>query len=583
MAIYSEIRIRSFKIFLVSAFALLFLILFYFQIVKGDNYRRLSENNCIRLIPQEGSRGRIFDRRGKIIAGNCLSYEVKIFPDRLRDAGKVLRQLSVILKIPYKELKSRFRKKKNFLAPLTLIKDISRRQVFLIEELKSDLPGVMVEPLPRRFYPQGKLACHLLGHLGLINPQRMNTFKEYGYHRKDMVGYGGVEEKYDYYLKAERGGFQVEVDHRGRIMKVLGFRPPQNGKDIKLTIDLRLQQIVEDALGNKPGAVILLEPYTGEVLALCSFPNFNPASFLKGSASLKKILRNRQGVLVNRAVAGVYPAGSLFKIVVATAGLDLGKINRHTRILCKGEMLIGNRKFSCWTEHGQQNLVMALAHSCNVFFYHLGLEVGARKICEYAAKLDLGKPTQIDIPYEEKGYLPNFLWRRLNRLVVRRGSTGFRNWYDGDTANLSIGQGSLLVTPLQIARLLAVFANGGRLITPYLVKCIDNRQIKHYRKGIRMPLFKRQILELVKAGLTEAVRDPQGTAHILGSLPISVAGKTGTAQVNQGKSHSWFVGYLPVQKPRMVICVLLEHGGSSYQACLVAKDIIEKIYKEKLL
>jgi len=546
------------------------------EVIQGKKFKNLSNQNCIRLIPQEGSRGRILDRLGNIIVDNNLSYDVMISPYENGQINKTLLGLANILNANFKDLKDTFRNKyiASFM-PVTIVRNIDVKKAIALEELKQDLDNIMIQPYPLRSYPYGRLACHIIGYLNEIDLWRLTKLANYGYKTRDIVGFGGVEEKYDYLLRQEAGGLSVEVDHRGRLVSVLGFKPPRNGKDIQLTIDLKIQKIVEENLKGRNGSVILMDPYSGEIIAMANNPNFDPSAFVKKSESLiHNFFADSDAPFINRAISGVYPAGSIFKLVVATAALETGKINLSTTFSCPGSTYIGKQEFSCWDTHNLQNLNSAIINSCNVFFYRTGLLVGAQTIYDYAIKFGFSHPSAIDLPYEAGGFVPSPLLKKIYR---------FKNWFDGDTANLAIGQGELLVTPIQIIRMMTVFANKGTLVTPYIVKAIDGQDLAILkRKAVRLPL-KDSTINYIRQGLRGVVADPKGTANALSSLPVSVAGKTGTAQVHQGSPHGWFTGFFPYQAPKFVICVFLEHGGSGHASSLVAKQIIEGMIKEGLI
>jgi penicillin-binding protein 2 len=308
---------------------------------------------------------------------------------------------------------------------------------------------------------------------------------------------------------------------------------------------------------------------------MASSPRFDPAIFVdKSQASIAGLFGNPNAPLMNRATSGTYPAGSIFKIIVATAGLETKKIKPSTTFFCQGSLFVGRKEFACWNKHGAQELNGGIAHSCNVFFYHTGLLVGAQTIHDYALKFGLSHSTGFELPYEAAGFVPSPLWRKINK---------FKSWFDGDTANLSIGQGDVLVTPLQIARMMTVFANEGYLVNPYIVKAINGRDISVYqKKAVRLNL-KTNTIENIRLGLRSVVSDPAGTGNVLNSLPVPVAGKTGTAQAPPGQPHAWFVGFFPFQNPKFVICVFLERGGPGYYSCVLAKQIIERIVGEGLL
>jgi len=527
-------------------------------------------------MPQEGSRGRILDRRGEVIAGNKLCYDLLIMAQDKEDIDRTLDAVSRVLGKSPAQLRASLRT--NFIAafaPVVIARDIERRQAIALEEMKSEFDNIIVQPRPVRLYLSDNLACHLLGYLNEIDHWRLTKLEEYGYQTKDVVGFGGVEEKYDYYMRPEKGGFQIEVDHRGRFIRVLGFRPPVEGKDINLTIDLRIQKIVETHLRDRPGSVVIMDPSTGEIIAMASWPNFDPAVFLKQNNSLiGNLFNDPKAPLINRAISGVYPLGSVFKLVVATAALETSKINLTKTFFCPGFLRVGRREVKCWNNHGAQNLMAAITHSCDVFFYNTGLSTGPQALHDYALRFGFSKATGIDLPYESVGQVPSPMRRRLSR----QG-----RWYDGDTANFSIGQGDLLVTPLQVARMTAVFANGGRLVRPYIVMSVQGRDISVSQRQSVPTKLKQWILDYVAKSMREVVRDPSGTGNVLSSAGVEVAGKTGTVQVPRGLSHGWFSGFFPYQHPKYVISVFLEHGGSGQASCQLARHIIEDMVKEGLL
>ncbi|MFA5096064.1 MAG: penicillin-binding protein 2 [Candidatus Omnitrophota bacterium] len=570
-------RIKVFRILLAGLFIFLALFLFHLQALNGRKYAQLSDSNRVRIIPQQGSRGSILDRNGEVIVGNHLSYNVSIIPRQVRNSDETLRKLSGYLGMPFEKLKvSYFRGKGPSFLPVTVARDIDKRKAILIEEAKASLPGAIIEQVPERFYPNNKLACHLLGYLSEIDHWRLTKLKDYGYKTKDVVGYSGIEERYDYYLRQEEGGLQVEIDYRGNITRILGLRSPKNGKDVQLTIDLNIQKVIEECLGERRGAVVVLDPYSGEVLGMASAPGFDPGSFLSKAASRDKVFTDPKAPLLNRAISATYPLGSVFKVVIASGALEADKIEASSTYHCSGSVMIGRREYNCAHVHGDQNVKQALAHSCNVFFYKAGILLGPEKIYEWANKFGLGKPTQIDLPSENSGYVPNPFWRRLNKL---KGS-----WFDGDTANLAIGQGELLVSPIQAAVLMAAIANSGVLVKPYLISSVDGKDISRYQRKTSTVAIHESTMRLIRKGLKGAVEDSGGTANVIASTGVAAAGKTGTAQTQAGKpAHAWFAGFFPYEDPKYTICVFLEYGGSSVIACQVTRDIIEGMKVKGLL
>ncbi|MDI6758514.1 MAG: penicillin-binding protein 2 [Candidatus Omnitrophota bacterium] len=569
-------RLRIIKLAGVFIFIFLIAALFNLQVIGARKYRRQSDKNCIRLLPHSGLRGKILDRNNNVITDSRLSYDVVIFPQNKPAFNKVLTNISNILGTKLKGIKNTAKSERIASStPVTFLKNIDLKEAIALEQIRLQNPGLVVLPVPLRHYPHQRLACHVIGYLSEIDHWRLRKLEDYGYRQKDIVGFGGVEERYDYYLRQEEGGLSFEVDHRGKLTRVLGFKQPVNGKDIQLTLDLRLQKIAEDAFLDKKGAVVIMDPYTGEILAMASFPNFSLSAFVdKSLDSIPNFFNDPDAPLINRAISAAYPAGSIFKIIVAAAALETKKINPSTTFNCQGSTQVGKKQFNCWSTHNQQSLHSAIAHSCNVYFYKTGLLLGAQLIYNYGLKFGLSKVIPFELFYETAGFLPSPLWKKADM---------FKRWYDGDTANLSIGQGDVLVTPLQMARMMAVFANKGYLVRPYITKAINGGDIGASQRRARHLFFKENTLNEIRQGLREVVSDSEGTANILSGLLVSVAGKTGTAQAPPGASHSWFVGFFPFKEPRYVICVFLERGGPGYYACLVTKQIIEKMLEQGII
>jgi penicillin-binding protein 2 len=570
-----KIKVVNWVIFFLFLF--LSLAVLNLQLINSRRYRHLSNKNCIRLLPQEGCRGNILDRQGKVMVGNRLSYDLAIIPQDKAQTKKALLAASRVLGRDVDELERNF--KNGFIAPfapVVVARDIEVRQAIALEELKPDITNMIIQMRPVRDYPYGKLGCHIFGYLNEIDRWRLTKLSDYGYQTKDIVGFGGLEEKYDYYLRPEKGGLSLEVDHRGKFVRILGFKPPRDGKDIQLTIDLDIQKIVEDNLANRQGSVIIMDPSSGEIIAMASAPDFNPKLFVKKTnpTVLRNLFNDPQAPLINRAISGVYPPGSIFKLIVAYGALDTKKISTNKTFFCPGSMYVGRREFRCWDIHQRQNLSGAIIHSCDVFFYHSGLIIGAPAIHDYALRFGFGKATAIDLPYESSGFVPSPLWKKIRRLS---------NWFDGDTANFSIGQGDLMVTPIQTVRMVAVFANRGLMVKPYLVQAIDDKDISVYQRVPAGTKFKEATIDYIAEAMRSTVSEPSGTANILAISGVQVAGKTGTVQVPHGQSHAWFIGFFPFKNPKFAICVFLEHGGSGQVACMLSRRIIEEMLKQGLI
>lgn len=567
-------RIKIFEDIIILFFLSIFLSLSYTQIIKGRYYSQLSQRNAIRIIPQSGIRGNIYDRAGRILAGNSLSFNLSVIPQGLDNKEQTFARLARIMKADNLDLINNYKKGYSLpFAPVVIKKNISKEEAIILEENTFDIKNVIVQQIPQRTYPYNKVGANVLGYINKIDRARLTRLQNYGYSIDDTVGYGGVEENLDSYLHAEDGGTQVEVDNLGRQIKVLGTKLPQTGQDAELTIDLDLEEICYNLLQDRTGAIIIMDPYNGDIYSMVSSPSFDPNIFSDSSTDSlyrrRLVLNDPNSPLLNRAISGRYPAGSLFKIVTAIAGLETKKISRGTNFFCSGAVNIGSRQFLCWSAHGDQNLEDGLTHSCNSFFYRLGVMLGPDILYSYATRLGLARPTGIDLPFEYRGFIPSRNWK-----ITAKGG----RWFDGDSANFAIGQGEVLVTPLQIVRLMAVVANGGWLVTPHVIKSITGGP-RLSNKMINLGLNP-QALEIVREGLLRVVQDPSGTANSLKIEGLKIAGKTGTAQAGNRFPHAWFAGFFPYQNPRFCFVVLLEHGGGSQLACVVARNLIEEMIKQ---
>lgn len=544
------------------------------QVIKGGFYYSLSVKNCIRVMPLEGMRGRVLDSGGKVLVDNQMSYNIAVIPYELKKNAKTILELARFLNKSVPGIKKEI--EKGFVSsfsPIIVVKDADKKTAILIEENKFRLPGVTVRILPKRGYPYHDLASHIIGYLGKIDSWRITRLKDYGYKSKDVVGFGGIEESLEPVLRSKEGGTQVQVDHRGRLNKILSFRPSLSGQDVYLTIDIRVQKIVEEALINKKGAAVLMEPDSGKIIAMASSPGFSPGAFLgeDNSAYVQDVFSNPDSPMINRAISGQYPLGSVFKAVLTAAALEKKKITPSQRFFCPGKLSVGTKEFNCWSVHNSQDLIEAITHSCNVYFYHLALLLGPDILTEYAYEFGLGRPSGIDLPYEASGYVPSVSKRKMK----------LRSWYDGDTANFGIGQGDLLVTPLQSARIMAVFANGGKLVKPYIVSRIGTEETKP-ETGVDLGIGP-SVISTVNEGLKGVVNAETGTANIGTWGDLKIAGKTGTAQVFNKLSHGWFVGFLPYDKPKIVFCVFLENTGMSIHSVVLAYQIFSRLREEKLI
>ena len=568
-------RFKIIHCVIIIGFIILGLKLFYMQVLQGDYFYKLSTHNRIRVLPLEGYRGRIYDRNGHILADNRIVYDVMVTPQDVRNLNEVFDFLSEVLEIDIKILQRSYRKQKYApFAPVTIVEDIDKKEAILIEENRFRFSGLIVYERFKRFYPNNHFAAHVLGYVGRINRTRYKNLKKYGYSQKSVVGYSGIEEYYDSYLKGEQGGIQVEVNSRGQQVRILGIKDPNQGKDITLTLDKDLQEMSERVLGRKPGAIIIMDLSNGEILTMASAPSYDPNIFLDKSKpqKVREVLHHKLSPMLNRGIHGSYPPGSVFKLIMAVAGLDMNKITEHTLIKSKGYFDIGGTRFGCTAPPGEYDLRRSLSQSCNVFYYKLGLKLRAKNIHHYAKRFGLGSVTHIDLPNENKGYIPS-----------PRNGLRKKKWYKGNTLNYSIGQGDVLTTPIQLVSMVSIIANDGDIVRPHLLKDILGKRREHLWKmgniGINNKVF-----VPVKHGMRLAIDDYAGTAHFLDLEGVYVAGKTGTAQSSPNKKHhAWFVGYVKSSKRNFVICVFLEHGGSSHNATLLGRKLFVEMKDRNML
>lgn len=567
-------RIRQAFLIFRALFTILISGLFFRQIIQGDYYYNQSRRNVIRVIPLEATRGKILDRNGVIIVDTMPSFNVLLIPQEINDKDALFNKLSEILDVPLEEIKQNYKRKYfNPFLPIAIYENLNKDKIIAIEENKLNLPGVIIDTQPHRFYPFSGAASHILGYLSQIDTSRITKLKPYGYESNDLVGYSGIEEYYDLILRGEKGGEQVEVDNRGRRVRTAGFKPPKSGQDIQITIDIHIQQIVDKSMEDKRGAVVIMDPYSGEIISLSSHPDYDPNDFIENNNStINDLLQDRRSPLFNRATAGQYPPGSVFKIVTAIAALEKDPWVVNKTFYCDGNMQIGNRNYNCWSAHGDENLRDAVMHSCNIFFYNLGILIGPEAITKYAHMIGLGRTTGIDLNYETKGFIPSPSWKKIISLT---------DWRKGDTANMAIGQGEVLVTPLQMTRTISILANGGRLVQPHLIKAVRGREVVVGKnKTVKLS---DDTLGKISSYLYEVVNNPQGTAHVIDIQGLKIYAKTGTAQVSGKSPHGWLVGFVGRDKPKYAFCVFLENGGSSYNACLVAKIIFGEMLDKNLI
>jgi penicillin-binding protein 2 len=571
-------RERIFALILILCLIFLTVGLFYTQIISHEKYRIMSEENRLKVVPMMAPRGSILDRNGKPLVKDVLSFNAAIIYSQIKNKEALVKFLSSILGESEGKIWERVEKGRSRPYSLTVVaEDIGIEKATYLEELETNYPGFILDVSTRRRYLYGKTASNILGYLGLINRAEFERLKQYGYRINDVVGRDGVEKNYDQYLRGTHGGKQIEVDSVGREMTTMGYKEPLPGKNVYLAIDLELQKYCDSLLEGKRGAILAMDPSSGEILAMSSAPGYDPEIFIsrKKPGSVKAVLEDKDYPLLNRAISGAYPPGSIFKVVVATGALETGKAVPGTEFSCSGEFYLGRQKFRCWRKggHSIQVLTEAIKNSCNVYFYRLGLVLGVDSMAKFAGKFGFGAQTGIDLPGESEGVLPSRKWKRkhLNE-----------QWFRGETVNYAIGQGYLLCTPLQVAQMMSAFANKGSLVKPYLVKKVgevDTASFVETKLDVSP-----ESMETVRQGLWKVVNDPRGTGMKARLEDVAVAGKTGTAQTAKKKTHGWFAGFAPFDDPKLTVVVFDEYGGKGgYYAAGTAGKVFQKAKELELL
>lgn len=561
----------------------------YLQVVEQEKFQTLSDKNRIsmRLIP--AGRGEIMDRFGVPLAINTQNFRAYIVAEQADDVEDTLERLSKLIPVTEDEKAAvlvEISRHRAF-TPILVKENLSWEDMAKVESFLPDLPGVSMDEGEIRSYPLGEATAHIIGYVGRVSKAEMTDdpiMNIPGF----RIGKIGVEKKFDETLRGQAGQTQAEVNVVGREIRELERIPPKNGSRMTLTLDADLQmQCQEMLMREKSASAIVMDAYTGEVYALCSYPSYDPNLFSRGiPADLwEELLANETNPLTNKAVAGQYPPGSTFKMVTALAALEAG-IAPGARVFCPGFYMLGSDKFHCWKQggHGHVDLVAALEQSCDCYFYDVGRRIGVDAIAKMARRLGMGDKLDFDIPSEGAGLVPDRAWK------MKRHK---QPWHQGETLNVSIGQGQVLTTPLQLATMTARLVNGGKAVKPVLVRSIEE-------KGNQIPTwddigFSKAHLDVICRGMDAVVNGARGTAAgaKIKEAPFSMGGKTGTAQVRRitaaqraagiknedlpwrSRHHALFVGYGPVEDPRYVCAVVVEHGvGGSKAAAPIARDIL---------
>ncbi len=556
-----------------ALFLFLALRLFYFQVISGEEYRAHSERNRIRPVVLEAPRGLILDRNGVVLAENRASYTIAAAPFEISD--ETVDYLGQLTGQHVEAIRKRVRDPAlNRFNPTPVQRDVSFEIASRVEEHLLDLPGVIVQITPSRMYGMGKMASHVLGYVSEMNPQELEELKDSGYRSGDIIGKLGVERTFERHLRGQNGLEFMEVNARGEELGPLPGMPvllPESGKNVYLTLDARIQSVAEEAIPDSlAGALVAMDPTSGAVIAIVSRPGYDPNLFADGIAqSVWDALRNHPLMpLLDRSRDGQYPPASTMKIVTAAAALEEGLVTPTTVMRsCNRGYRFGSRWAGCWNSgHGAMSFRDATVHSCDVYYYQTGYRLGLDLWGRYARGFGFGAPTGFDAGGEQHGLVPDSTYYDPAKN---------RPWTPGKMLNLAIGQGELLVTPLQMAVMTAAVANGGVLYRPHIlnhVESADGETLESSAPTIRDRLpISRETLDLIQDALIAVVNE--GTGRRV-SLPYAqVAGKTGTAENPHGLDHSWFIGYAPADSPRIAVAAIMENAPSSSAVPVVAQVI----------
>jgi penicillin-binding protein 2 len=575
--------------FVVGGLFLLLLLYFWkVQILDYRKYWALSEANRTRENVITAPRGLITDRNEVILADNAGSFKASFIRENCQDYNRSVKEISRLLEIEETDLRARISKYESFplFKPIVVKDNLDLRQVSRIESKKLEFPELVVQTDPRRFYPFSALAAHVIGYMQELSPEEIKSEAFRGRNLGDLVGRTGMEKEYDAFLVGVDGKLTEVVDSVGRSRGEVGRVDPSPGQNIRLTLDFDLQQKATQLLEGKEGAIVVMDPRNGEVLALASFPTYDPNKFITrfSPEEWMDLINRADHPLENRSIRGLYSPGSIFKLTIALGGLDSGVITEQTTFFCGGSARFYGRPFVCWFAggHGVQDLPGAIQHSCNVFFYNTGRMLGVERIAEYAKILGLGQKAGIDLPGEKEGLVPTKEWSRSVRKT---------EWYPGETISVSIGQGPLVVTPLQVAIETGIIARRGKRVAPHLLG--SPAQALKKEKGISDSPprdIKPDTFEKVIKGMWKSVNE-NGTGHFAKVDGFDVCGKTGSTQIigrekaeklgRQIKTHSWFTGFAPRDNPRVVVTILVEFGGmGGATAAPLAKELFD-LYKKK--
>jgi penicillin-binding protein 2 len=581
-------RLSLIQASMVVAMALLVAYFWHLQVLRGKHYKELAENNRIRSVVIPAPRGAVFDRSGRILVENRSSFNIVMTAEHNADLQRSVERMAELLHVPMELVRARMAGQGPRFRSVVVKADATEADVAAVEARRLEFPEAAVDVVPMRSYPLGPGAAHSLGRVGEITDRQLQSALFEGIDPGIMVGQAGIEYQHNRLLMGTNGLRRVVVNSRGVEVAEQEMVPPVDGPMVHLTIDLDVQAAMEEAMRGLSGSVVALDPDTGEVLGLVSNPAYDPNVFATGieATAWSGLIRDPETPLVNRVIQGQYPAGSTFKIVTALAALQEGVIGPGTTYFCPGYLNVYGTMRRCHKAggHGWVDLRQAIAGSCNVYFYHVGVKLEIDRIARYANLLGLGRPSGIDLPNEVGGLIPSTEWKRRTQKAV---------WYPGETVSVAIGQGQVLVTPMQMARLAAAIANGGRLVKPHLLKSV--RGVPEASPSIeRVDLnIKPSVLEAIKNGMIAVVEE--GTGRRTKLAGVTIGGKTGSSQVvtharlerdknvHELQPHGWFVCFAPAENPKIAMAVLVEHGRSGSESAVpVAAKILSRVFKVPL-
>jgi penicillin-binding protein 2 len=587
-------RIEAARIVVGTVFSLLAMAYWYVQIARGEHYYAMSENNRIRSVRIMAPRGYVLDRHGSILVDNQPGYTLYLYRREAKNLEASVEFAAAVLKLPDDQVRARVERglrDPEFL-PITVAQNLGIEEVAAIQARAPEHPEFVIAVSQRRLYTLGTAAAHALGYLSEASPEQIKS-GENEYRLGDWMGQKGIEGSYEKLLAGVDGQRRVVVDSHGREMAEEERVEARPGQNVFLTLDLDLQRIAEDYFRDKVGSAIAMDPKTGEILTLVSSPSYDPNWFTRrvSAAEWSSLLSDSHTPLQNRAIQNAFSPGSVFKIFLAYGALAKGLVDPEQQIFCPGHAIFYGRTFHCHRKegHGWVNLRNAIKMSCDVYFYNLGRRLGIDRIAEISRAFGFGQPTGVDLPFEKSGLVPSEEWAREKRRA---------RWYPSETISVAIGQGPVIVTPLQIARALSGLVSGGRLPTPHLFLASQdprNGAPLRYRVETRegLPLEPSRAA-IVKNGMWAVLNEPGGTAFASRVPGLEAGGKTGTAQVigreaviragverKKLEDHAWFAGFAPVEDPRLVVVVFVENGGHGGSAAApLAQRILAKFFEK---